>query len=402
MRLFKHPMIYFILTDIVAFGLLFLYREPLDPKILVTCGIVLLLTLLAYFLIKYLHWGDEYLFLITSMLVTLGIAMLYRIDYDIGMKQIGWFVAGIGVFAISYILFRCISFWSEMGWFYFLVSIGLFILTQLIGTTISGSKNWIFIGSYSFQPSEFIKVFFVLFIACYFGRTKDKKPRDKYKIMFATFIFCGFLILQREWGSMILLFAIYFFLLYIFRSDWGLLLLNAVMAAAVGVGGYLTLHHIQIRVETWLNPWANASGSGYQITQSLYAISAGNFFGTGIGLGLPKLIPEVTSDFIFAAICEELGIFGGVAVILLFFILVYRGFKISLPLTGFNKVVAVGITLMLGMQTFIIIGGVIKFIPLTGITLPFISYGGSSLVSSFAALGILQAVSAKGVESDEC
>ena len=397
----KHPIVFFILTDIVAFGLLFMYREPLDPRILVACGIVLLLTLLVYFAIKYLHCGDEYLILITSMLVTLGIAMLYRIDYDIGVKQIGWFVIGIGVFAISYILFRYVGLWSGMGWLYLISSIGLFVLTQLIGTSSGGSKNWIYIGSHSFQPSEFIKILFVLFLANYFGRVTDKSPKEKYVIMFCTFIFCGFLILQREWGSMVLLFAIYFFLLYIFRNDWKLLIFNAMLAIAVSVLGYMVLHHIQIRVETWLNPWSDASGAGYQITQSLYAISAGDFFGTGIGLGLPKLIPEVTSDFIFAAICEELGIFGGAAVILLFFILVYRGFKISLTLTGFDKVVAVGLTLMLGLQTFIIIGGVIKFIPLTGITLPFISYGGSSLISSFAAVGILQAVSAKGGQSNE-
>ena len=157
------------------------------------------------------------------------------------------------------------------------------------------------------------------------------------------------------------------------------------------------MYHIQVRVENWLNPWEDIAGKGYQITQSLFAIAEGGFFGKGLGGGKPSYIPEVHSDFIFSAICEELGIFGGTAVILLFFIFVYRGIKISLCLhDGFDKCIAAGITAMFGFQTFMIIGGVIKMIPLTGITLPFVSYGGSSLVTSFMALGILQAVSAKG------
>ena len=156
------------------------------------------------------------------------------------------------------------------------------------------------------------------------------------------------------------------------------------------------MNHIQIRVHTWLDPWADVAGSGYQIYQSLFAIASGGFFGTGLGQGRPGYIPEVHSDFIFSAICEELGLFGGFAIILLFFIFTYRGIKIALKLPdGFDKCVATGITVMFGIQTFIIIGGVIKMIPLTGITLPFISYGGSSLLSSFISLGILQAISAK-------
>lgn len=152
--------------------------------------------------------------------------------------------------------------------------------------------------------------------------------------------------------------------------------------------------HVQVRYEAWVNPWRDIAGRGYQITQSLFAIAEGGFFGTGLGLGRPDSIPEVHTDFIFSAICEEMGIFGGIAVILLYFILIYRGFKIALQINDmFKKIVALGITLTYSYQTFIIIGGVTKLIPLTGITLPFISYGGSSLVSAFIAFGILQGIS---------
>ena len=174
------------------------------------------------------------------------------------------------------------------------------------------------------------------------------------------------------------------------------------LAAAGGLGGVIFVNHVRVRVDAWLNPWADIAGKGYQITQSLFAIGSGGFFGTGLGLGRPDLIPEVSTDFIFSAICEEMGILGGVSVVLLYFILAYRGFKIALYATDyFAKVLALGLTLIFGFQTFIIIGGVIKLIPLTGITLPFISYGGSSLSINFIALGVLQALSAGCQEEKE-
>ena len=162
----------------------------------------------------------------------------------------------------------------------------------------------------------------------------------------------------------------------------------------MGSFGVTHMSHIQTRVETWLHPFADASSKGYQITQSLFAIGEGGFGGRGIGAGSVYFIPEVHSDFIFSAICEEMGILGGLAIVMLYFVLAYRGFKIALSCTNkFNKAAAFGLSFILGLQTFIIIGGVIKLIPLTGITLPFVSYGGSSMLTTFAVCGILQAIS---------
>jgi len=164
----------------------------------------------------------------------------------------------------------------------------------------------------------------------------------------------------------------------------------------VGLLGLKFLYHIQVRVKVWLDPWSDIADKGWQIAQSLFAIASGGYFGRGLGNGSPTYIPEVHTDFIFAAICEEMGVFGGAAVIILFFLLSYRCFKITLKTKNeYNKAVALGLTLMFALQTFIIIGGVIKFIPLTGITVPFVSYGGTSIVVSFASLGIMQAVSAR-------
>ena len=181
-----------------------------------------------------------------------------------------------------------------------------------------------------------------------------------------------------------------------------MLVFNSVIVAFGCFVGYKTLYHIETRVAMWLDPFSDPSGRGYQIVQSLIAIASGGFTGKGLGNGSPYYVPLVQSDFIFSGICEEFGILGGIGVILLYFIMVYRAFKIALSVPeGFDKKVALGLSAMFSFQIFIILGGVIKLIPLTGITLPFISYGGSSLVTSFMALGILQAISVEEGDSIE-
>ena len=194
--------------------------------------------------------------------------------------------------------------------------------------------------------------------------------------------------MQREWGTTVLILIIVFILTYVFENNKLFIFINFIFAVPVALFGYFFVYHIRVRVDIWLNPWIDASGKGYQIVQSLFAIVSGGFFGTGIGMGNPDLVPAANTDFIFSAICEEMGIFGGVAVILLYFLLTYRGIKIVLSVRArFEKILALGITVIFGLQTFIIIGGVIKLIPLTGITLPFVSYGGSSLLTGFILLG---------------
>jgi len=214
-------------------------------------------------------------------------------------------------------------------------------------------------------------------------------------VMAATYVYCAFFILQREWGSAVLFLLTYVVVLFIAKGTWKELFLNLCGLGAVGWYAAGNVAHIQTRIANWLDPFWDIEYKSYQAAQSLFAITSGGFFGSGLGLGKPGLIPAVESDFIFSAVCEELGVLGGCGVILLFFIFIYRGFKIAINARGFEKWVAAILTVIFGLQCFIIIGGVINLIPLTGITLPFISYGGSSLVTTFAALGILQAISAK-------
>jgi len=406
---YRSPVNMIVAVDAIAFSLLYIYKKPFDPYLLLVGGLLITLIYVINFILVKADLGDIYLFSIVAMLASLGVIMLYRLDPFYGFKQIVWFGAGSLLFFITYFIYRKWNIWGKLIYVYPAVSFVLFLLTLTIGTTIKGATNWIQMGGHTFQPSEIIKVLFIFFLAAYYANPEKlnlkimgKELKGKYICWAIVYVHMGFLVLQKEFGVMLLLFLIYFTFLYVFEEKRSFLFLNFVLAAVGGFCTFLLVHHVQIRIETWLNPWADISGAGYQITQSLFAIGSGGFFGTGLGLGRPDFIPEVHTDFIFSAICEEMGVFGGIAVVLLYFILAYRGIKMTLAIKDlFQKCIALGLTVMFGFQTFIIIGGVIKLIPLTGITLPFISYGGSSITISFIALGILQAISKKSIEGEE-
>lgn len=326
------------------------------------------------------------------MLFSIGIVMIYRLDEGLAFKQIIWFAAGIVVFFIAYFGMKLIKSWEKWIYLYAAASLVLFVVTLIFGSNIKGATNWIIIGNFSFQPAELIKILFVFFIASYYVN-KDKLKND---YIFLAIVYCnlGFLFLQKDLGTALIFFMVFMTIYYVYEEKRKLILYNIIAFTLIGIVSYFIFNHVQIRFETWINPWRYIDNRGYQITQSLFAIASGGFFGTGIGLGYPGYIPEVHNDFIFSAICEEMGIFTGIAIVMLFLIFVYRGFKISLNQNSkFFRIVSLGITATLGFQAFIILGGVIKMIPLTGVTLPFVSYGGSSLVSSFALLGILQMTS---------
>lgn len=392
------PLFLVFLMNILGFSsLLFnLYDGGINVSVaLVGCGLLALI-LITFSLIRVLKMGDEYLFLIVSALLSVGIIMLLRIDVELGTRQTVWFAVAVACYFLVYFLYKKFKHWDKLFFVYFFGAVLLFLATLLFGTTVNGAKNWIYIGSQGFQPSELIKLMFVFSLACLFSPDAPFKSnlRRNIFIMFVVYTHLGFLVLQREWGIAVLFFLIYIAMLFVYGNNTKIALLNFGLAALGGSLGYKVLYHIQTRVAMWLDPFSDPTGRGYQIVQSLIAISAGGFAGIGFGHGSPEFIPEVQSDFIFSVICEELGILGGVGIVMLFFIFVYRGFKITLSVkNSFHKMIALGISVMFSFQTFIIIGGVIKLIPLTGITLPFISYGGSSLITCFMALGVLQAIS---------
>lgn len=389
------------LIDLILFALLSFRSGVFVPLIMILGASKAVLTYLTTFVLKKFKMGDTYIALIVSLILSMSLAMQLRLSTEVGIKQFIWFLIGMGFFIVTSSIYRLLNKRIRFIWFFYALMIFLFIMTLIIGVRINGAKNWIMIGGFSFQPSEFIKILFVFFMASFVSnpealrlKIRDKIVPSKWTLMAMVFIVLGFFVLQREFGTALLIFMVYLSIVYVFEKAITFVAINAAFAGIAALLAVQIMPHLQVRVDSWLNPYADIAGKGYQITQSLFAIGSGSFFGTGLGLGYPHFIPNVETDFIFSAICEEMGIFGGIAIIVLFMLLVYRGIKICLRLRDpYTKALAFGLTTTIGFQTFIIIGGVTKVIPLTGITLPFVSYGGSSLISSFLILGLLQALS---------
>jgi len=397
------------LVNILSFLMLFFYFEREQIDVLYAGFVLCVVNIIVYYILYYFEFGDIYMFLTVSMLASIGLIMLYRLDPATGDRQLLWFLIGIVFYFVSIVAFGKIKIWDKLPVFYMVMCFVLFAATAVFGTVRNGSKNWIFIGEFSIQPSELIKIFYCLAISCFFSKLPDEKSKKKDKrkrywgipadeIVLCVFVFAcmGTLaVVQREWGTALLLYLIYLTMCFIYRTNTILKLANILgIVFVLLVGNIFLADHIGVRFAVWKNPWADPSGAGYQIVQSLIAITSGGYFGTGIGMGAPEYIPFSESDFIFAAICEEMGIFTGIAIILLYFLLSYRGVKTAIKNENpFLKAVSMSLVICFGYQTFIIVGGVIKLIPLTGITLPFVSYGGSSMISCFIMLGMLAAVS---------
>lgn len=414
------PLLLLLLLNAIGLLIIMIKETSEAEGLAMYCGIMCAISIVIYVVITLCNLGDSYLFIIISMLSSVGIIMQSRLDTGNGMRQMVIYLIGVVCFLLMLFIYKGFyKKFNKMTLIYWGISIVLFVLTLVAGTEINGAKNWIIIAGVSVQPSEFIRILFVMSLAAIFTNArketklknteminKQQRSLNQSRLLLAGLIafsnaMCLFA--QKEWGTAILFFAIYISFLYIYGENKFFFLLNILMVAGAAYIGFKYMSHIQDRVAIWLDPFADEYNKGYQIAQSIFAIGEGGFIGRGIGVGSPYYIPFVSSDFIFAAICEEMGVLGGVAVLMLYFLLVYRGFKIALSTTNqFSKAVAVGLSVVLGVQTFIIVGGVTKLIPLTGITLPFISFGGSSMLSTFIIVGMLQAISSvKGDITDE-
>lgn len=226
------------------------------------------------------------------------------------------------------------------------------------------------------------------------GNMRVPHPRHFGPLLMMWGLSVLFLVAQRDLGAALLFFGTFLAMVYMATGRKGYVVLGMFMFLLAAVGAYLLFGHVQTRVQIWLDPWPLAEGKGYQVIQSIFALTSGGLTGTGLGLGYPRFVPEVHTDFIFSALVEEMGLAGGIGVILIYIFFIYRGFRIALlAKTGFGALLAGGLTALMAIQTLTILGGVTKFIPLTGITLPFVSYGGSSMVANFVLLGLLLNVS---------
>ena len=393
----KTPRRLLFLYEILALSLLFFYqKDSLDEYILTTgLGLILLVYISNYFLLK-ISKGDNYIFLIATMLMSIGIIMIYRIDPEAGIRQLMWLSIGILFFYLTYFIIKYLKGLDKLIYLYIGGAYILFLITFLLGRRTYGAINWVRIAGISFQPAEITKLLLIFMVACFYSQYERFKEikYSSYIVMGIVYSFIGLLFLQRDLGMAVIFYGIFLVLQFIYEEDRKLVFANIGLIVVGAIIAYFAFAHVRVRVQTWIDPWRYIDDKGYQITQSLFAIAEGGFFGKGLGLGHPHFIPLAYNDFIFAAICEELGIFTGIGIIMLFLLLVYRGFKIGMGQSNvFYKILALGISALFGIQSFIILGGVLKVIPLTGITLPFIAYGGTSILASFIALGILQVAS---------
>lgn len=338
-------------------------------------------------LIPRLFPADRLLLSLTNFLCGLGILVLYDTNPAYAYHQATYYGVGLICMIICIYAIRLIRSWHGLVLLMMPVSLALLALPVFFGRETYGAKNWIYVGGVSFQPSELVKLTLLFTISFYMSQRK----------MLPWLVFAvgclGMLMLQSDLGTALLYYGVTLLLYY--ASSSNLLLTAAGLGGGAGAAvlGYKMFAHVKRRVAVWRNPWADYDNSGYQIVQSLMAIVSGGFFGVGLGLGSPKTIPIYHTDFIFPVICEQFGVIFGLCVLLVYVAIIWRGTTIAMSARySFHGLLAMGVTLMLGLQTFVIIGGVIKLIPLTGVTMPFVSYGGSSLVSSMALMGLLQGV----------
>lgn len=399
----RKPRNLLLIFEILSIFLLFLFNNNhFDRYIVILFLGLILIVYVSNLVLGKVSSGDNYIFLIVSMLLSLSIITIYRLSPSLGLKQLIWVLAGILVFYITYFAIRAIRKLEYMTTIYLGGSIFLFLITLIFGFKKYGATNWIKITeNFTVQPSEFTKILVIFLVASFFTTFNKKLKKLNYKhtsyfMMVVMYIFVMFLFLQRDLGTVAIFMAIYTGIQFIYDDDRKALLVNIGLMLFGAIAGYFLFSHVRVRVDIWLHPWTsqNVINDARQIVQSLFGIAEGGFFGQGIGVGYPSQIPLAYSDVIFSAICEEMGVFAGIGIIMLYMLLVYRSIKIALNQEyTFYRILAIAIGIMFTVQAFLNIGGVIKLIPMTGLTLPFISYGGSSMISSFIALGILQVTS---------
>ena len=381
-----------MLFELTAFALLSLRDESFDPWALLFALVLVALLFLHYVRFLWIsRYADLFWLVVANLLAAIGMIVQYRLSPETAFRQL--ILYGVGLLA----MFVCIGLMHRhrifriLNWPMILGSLAILGVLLVVGKEQGGAKNWIKIGDFSFQPSEFVKVALVFVSANYL--TQQKGWRDWLPSALFAILACGLLVAERDLGAALLIAGTYLILFYTATGDVKATLVGLGSGCVGAVASYFVFDHVRARVAIWQNPWATYETSGYQIAQGLMAIASGGLWGLGLTQGSPKSIPAYNTDYIFAVICEEFGIIFGIAVIALYLVFIIRGALVALYARDrYLMLVAFGCTVLITLQSFIIIGGVIKLIPLTGITMPFVSHGGSSLIASLMLLGILEGV----------
>jgi cell division protein FtsW (lipid II flippase) len=338
---------------------------------------------------------DPYLLPISSLLSGWGLLTIWRLDNTFGMRQTLWMMVGI---IVIYVLLRfpqLVDLLRRYKYIWLSVGLALTALTFILGRYPGGDgpRLWLGCCGLYLQPSEPLKLLLIIYLAAYLAG-QVYVTFSLPQLLAPTFVLAAaviaLLVAQRDLGTASLIIAIYTIMIYLASARRRVLIIALILLLGAGIAGYATFPVIQLRVDSWLNPWVDAAGSSYQLVQSFLSVATGRIFGAGPGLGSPGLVPVAQSDFIAAAISEETGLLGLVGMLLLIAMLVFRTFTIAMrAANNFHRFLAAGLGCYFGLQSILIIGGNLRMLPLTGVTLPFVSYGGSSLVTSFFAMGLL-------------
>ncbi|HLJ59328.1 MAG TPA: FtsW/RodA/SpoVE family cell cycle protein [bacterium] len=354
--------------------------------------------------------ADEVMLPVAAGLSAIGLVMIYRLRPEYLVRQAAWIALGLTALLLTIGVLRDLR-WVRR-YTYLCAALGLVLLavTVVAGVERNGARQWLLLGGVAVEPGEIVKLLLVAFFAGVLTETRGTLmlpgPR-RWRVelgRLGPMLACCLgalllLVFQRDLGLAMLYYGIFIAMLYVAtgRADYALLGLAAFVSGAALC--YHWFGHVRLRVDVWVNPWADASGGGYQILQGLYALATGGIVGTGLGAGHPTLMPASYTDMIFPAVGEELGAVGTFCVVALYLVLVGRMFRTAVLAGGtFEALMAVGLATALGLQTFIILAGSTRLIPLTGIPAPFLTYGGSAAVSNFIALALLLGVSARAVE----
>ncbi len=410
-----------VLGTLVTVGAYLLASLAEDASIPANIGpflvIVLGLQLAAHVAIRrFAPNADGTLVPIAGLLNGLGYVFIVRLDEakaepkNLAGLQSGWVAVGILAFIATLIVIRRVRDLERYRWTIGFLGIGLLLLPLVpgIGREYFGARIWVSIGPINFQPGEFAKILLALFFASYLVEKREllavstrrvgpiplPDPKHLGPVLLAWGASLVVMISQKDLGSSLLFFALFVALLWVATERATYLVIGVVLFAGGAAFAHSQFEHVQDRVDIWLDPWQDPKGDGFQIVESQFAFSAGGVTGTGINLGSPTRIPLSETDFIFAAIGEELGLVGASAVLLAYLLMIGAGLRIALRTdVAFERLLATGLTVLLGVQSFIIIAGVIRVLPLTGVTLPFVSYGGSSLIANYVLLALLLRIS---------
>ncbi|GAA2868661.1 FtsW/RodA/SpoVE family cell cycle protein [Pseudonocardia halophobica] len=402
-------------------------EQELTPTLLyVGLAYLVVLTLAHLAVRKFAPYADPLILPSVALLNGLGLVMIHRLDLadqdraallgqpvpdSLVFKQILWTAVGLALFIAVLWLVKDHRTLARYGFTCGLVGLVLLALPGLLPSSISevnGAKLWIRIGGAGIQPGEFAKILLIIFFAAFLVQKRDlfstagrrflgmelPRARDLAPLLVAWGLSVGVLVVERDLGSSLLFFGILLVLLYAAteRVSWMLIGIGFFVIGALIA--YQLFGHVQVRVQVWLDPFSDYDNRGYQIAQALFGLGTGGVGGTGLGAGRPDLVPFAESDFIFSSLGEELGLIGLASILVVYLVLITRGLRSALAVRdSFGKLLATGLSFAVALQIFVVIGGVTKLIPLTGLTLPFLSYGGSSLVANYALVAMLLRIS---------